>query len=361
MKFLHTADWHLGYRQYGLQAREADFLKPLEEIGDIAVREKVDAVLVAGDIFDSIHPPASAVQAAKRFGDDLRLKGIPVLSIDGNHDLSGGKWATVCGFTSVGQVGGAIPVGNPDPGLLVSGLDFCRTNQLLERLKAMEDAKVDLKNGVLMLHLELAELTAYSTALSLRDLEPHLDTLNVGYVALGHIHNRVGTSTDRGRVYQYSGSTEMNDISELGLKSVDLVTVENGVYRTETLTLRTRKFEVVDVASAEDIDAKLVPMLQDPETFWLVKVNLSAPGKPIVRVEEVLKDRLHRILPYGNRSIEQQVDRTQVCVGLKDAIGQFFEPTSDEAGLVSSIIDTPEQVKSIAQAYVDGKDGKGAQ
>lgn len=359
MKFLHTADWHLGYRQYGMSVRESDFLKPLDEIAEIAVREEVDAVLVAGDMFDSIHPPASAVQAAKRFGDDLRLKGIPVLSIDGNHDLSGGKWATVCGFTAVGQVGGTIQVGNPDPGLFVSGLDFCRTQQLLERLKAMEDANVNLGGGVLMLHMEIAELTAYSTALSLRDLEPHLDALNVGYVALGHIHNAVETATDAGRIYRYPGSTEMNDVSELGFKSVDLVTVESGRYSRETLNLKTRDFRVVDVDTAEAIDAKLVPMLQDPETFWLVKVNLSAPGKLINRVEDVLKDRLYRILPYGNRTIEEQTKKENVVLGLKDAITRFFPAESDEAALISQLIDTPEQVKAIAQAYVDGEKQEG--
>ena len=356
MKFIHTADWHLGYRQYGMAVREADFLKPLEEIKDIAIREKADAVLVAGDMFDSIHPPASAVLAARKFCEQLGAFNIPVLSIDGNHDLTGGRWARTCGFVPLGREvadGTYLPVNVK--GVQFAGVDFCRTQQLVERLKTMEAQNVDLKGGVLALHMEIAELTAYSTALSLRDLEPHLDALNVGYVALGHIHNAVATSTDAGRFYRYPGSTEMNDVSELGLKTVDVVTSGDGKYSRETLGLKTREFRVVDVETVEDIDAKLVPALDDPETFLLVKVNLSAPGKPVRRAEEVLKDRLYRILPYGNRSIEQQVDRKQVCFGLKDAIAQFFRPDSDEASLVSRMLDTPEQVKAIAQEYAEGK------
>lgn len=358
MKFIHTADWHLGYRQYGMAVREADFLKPLEEIKDIALREKVDAVLVAGDIFDSIHPPASAVLAARKFGEQLGAFNIPVLSIDGNHDLTGGRWALACGFMPLGRnVSEEVYMPAVVRNCRFAGVDFCRTQQLMERLQWLEAQKVDLQGGVLVLHMEISELTAYSTALSLRDLEPHLDALNVGYVALGHIHNAVATSTNAGRVYRYPGSTEMNDVSELGLKSVDVVTFENGKYSCDKLSLKTREFHAVDIETIEDIDAKLVPMLNDPETFWLVKVNLSAPGKPVARVEEVMKDRLYRILPYGNRSIERQVDRKQVCFGLKDAIAQFFEPTSDEASLVSRMIDTPEQVKAIAQEYVEGKGG----
>lgn len=356
MKFLHTGDWHLGYRQYGMTAREADFLKPLDEIGDIAVRERVDAVLVAGDMFDNFRPPASAVEAAKKFGDRMRVEGIPVLSIDGNHDLSGGKWSTLCGFNRLDTPDGPYTPFKAG-GVSFCGLDFCRTQQMFDKLTSLKDCGIDLGGGVLALHMELAELTAYSTALSLRELEPYLDALNVGYVALGHIHNQVSTSTETGRIYRYPGSTEMNDISELGRKSVDIVTRDStGRYSYESLTLSTtRKFEVVDIDTAEAIDEKLVPILGDPETFWLVKVNLSAPGKPMPRVEEVLKDRLYRILPYGNRTIQENTEKRTVVVGLKDAIGQFFEADSDEASLVSRMIDTPEQVKTIATEYTEQK------
>lgn len=357
MKFLHTADWHLGYRQYGMAVREADFIRPLDEIAGIAEREKVDVVVVAGDMFDSPRPPAGAVQAAREFGRRMAAAKIPVLSIDGNHDLAGGKWARLCGFIPLPQdTADGTPMVNVN-GTWFAGVDFCRTQQLVERLKSLKERGCDLHGGVLVLHMEIAELTAYSTALSLRDLEPLLDALNVGYVALGHIHNAVSTATEAGRVYRYPGSTEMNDISELGPKYVDIVTAESGSrYAYDSLALATRKFEVVDVDSAEGIDVKLAPVMEQPDTFWLVKVNLAAPGKPIARVEELLKDRLFRILPYGNRTIEEKTDRTNVVVGLKDAIGKFFDLGSDEASLVARMIDTPEQVKAIAAEYAAAED-----
>lgn len=359
MKFLHTADWHLGYRQYGMNVREADFMKPLDEIAEIAMRESVDAVVVAGDMFDNARPPASAVKAAKEFGRKMEGVGIPVLSIDGNHDLSGGKWASLCGFVPLEQ---ALADGTPQfncRGVWFTGIDFCRTQQLLEKLTALKERGCDLHGGVLVLHMEIAEMTAYSTALSLRDLEPYLDAINAGYVALGHIHNPISTSTEAGRIYRYPGSTEMNDISELGPKYVDVVTAESGGrYTYDSLALATRRFEIVDVDTAETLDEKLAPVLHAPETFWLVKVNLAAPGKPIVRVEELLRDRLFRILPYGNRTIEEKTDRASVVVGLKDAIGKFFDLGSDEASLVARMIDTPEQVKAIAAEYVASKTKK---
>lgn len=355
-KFLHTGDWHLGYRQYGMTVREADFIKPLSEIADIAIREKVKAVVVAGDIFDNYRPPASAVQAAREFGRIMNEANIPVLTVDGNHDLSNGRWSRLCGFTPLEQdTPESEPAINID-GTYFAGIDFCHTQKLIEKLKALQEKKLDLHGGVLVLHMEISDLTAYSTALSISDLEPYFDALNVGYVALGHIHNSIKASTAAGRIYRYPGSTEMNDISELGPKCVDIVHVlPGGKYSYDVLMLKSpRRFEVVDVDSADVIDKKLAPVLQYPETFWLVKVNLSAPGKLITRVEELLKDRLYRILPYGSRTIEEQVAKSNVVVGLKDAILKFFDQSSDEADIINRIIDNPKQAKQIMSEYVYG-------
>lgn len=86
MKFLHTADWHLGriLREYSLLEDQSARLAQLTE----TVRElKVDAVVIAGDVYDRSVPPAQAVS----FLDELfytltqELK-VPVLAIAGNHD-----------------------------------------------------------------------------------------------------------------------------------------------------------------------------------------------------------------------------------------------------------------------------------
>ncbi len=84
---LHTADTHLGYRQYGLHERELDIYNVFEEIIDIAVREHVDAVLHSGDLFDTSRPPPQAIRAAIRGLRRLRDHGIPFITILGDHDL----------------------------------------------------------------------------------------------------------------------------------------------------------------------------------------------------------------------------------------------------------------------------------
>ena len=61
MKILHTADWHLGKR-LNTFSRLEEQREVLNEICEIADREAVDAVIVAGDLFDNFNPSSEATE-----------------------------------------------------------------------------------------------------------------------------------------------------------------------------------------------------------------------------------------------------------------------------------------------------------
>ena len=86
MRLLHTADWHLG-KKLGTFSRIEEQVKVLEEIVAIAEAQQVDAVVIAGDIFDSANPPTEALElfysTVKRLSDEGRRL---VVAIAGNHD-----------------------------------------------------------------------------------------------------------------------------------------------------------------------------------------------------------------------------------------------------------------------------------
>lgn len=86
MKILHTADWHLGKRLERFDRLEEQRLV-MEEICQIAESEDVQAVVVAGDLFDTYNPPTEAIhllfRTLKRLSADGRR---PVIAIAGNHD-----------------------------------------------------------------------------------------------------------------------------------------------------------------------------------------------------------------------------------------------------------------------------------
>jgi len=86
LKILHTADWHLGKRLQEYTRIEEQKLV-LDEIIQIADQEKVDLVLLAGDIFDSFNPSHEAVELLYKSLRKLSNNGHrPIFAISGNHD-----------------------------------------------------------------------------------------------------------------------------------------------------------------------------------------------------------------------------------------------------------------------------------
>lgn len=86
MRFLHTADWHLGRVLFGASLIE-DQRHALGELVRVAEDARVDAVLVAGDVYDRAVPPAEAVELLDEILSRLVLdRKIPVVLVAGNHD-----------------------------------------------------------------------------------------------------------------------------------------------------------------------------------------------------------------------------------------------------------------------------------
>jgi DNA repair protein SbcD/Mre11 len=85
MKFLHTADWHIGKTLKGHDRLEEQSAV-LGEIVKIAEEQQVDAVLIAGDVYDSTAPSAQAQRLVVHALLRLRRIGAEVIAIAGNHD-----------------------------------------------------------------------------------------------------------------------------------------------------------------------------------------------------------------------------------------------------------------------------------
>jgi exonuclease SbcD len=124
MKLLHTSDWHLGKRLEDF-SRIEEQQAVLQEICEIAEREKVDAVLVAGDLFDTFNPPTDAVdlfyKTLKRLSNNGRR---PVIAIAGNHDSpdrieAPDPLARECGIIFAGYPNSVVPLFELESGLKV--------------------------------------------------------------------------------------------------------------------------------------------------------------------------------------------------------------------------------------------------
>jgi exonuclease SbcD len=85
VKFLHTADWHVGRAMRG-RSRADEHVAVLGELAAIAEAHEVDAVLVCGDLFDTAAPTPEAEQIVYRGLLGLAATGATVVVLAGNHD-----------------------------------------------------------------------------------------------------------------------------------------------------------------------------------------------------------------------------------------------------------------------------------
>lgn len=85
MKFLHTSDLHIGKKLFELSMLEEQ-KHALKQILKIALEEAVDAVVIAGDVYDRAVPSAEAVSLLDDFLTGFSEAQIPVIMISGNHD-----------------------------------------------------------------------------------------------------------------------------------------------------------------------------------------------------------------------------------------------------------------------------------
>jgi DNA repair protein SbcD/Mre11 len=117
VKFLHTADWHVGKTLKG-RDRLDEQRAVLGEIADLAEANAVDAVLVAGDVYDLSAPSAAAQQVVVQALLRMRRAGAEVIVIAGNHDhgptfeayrpLMGVAGITLAGMYRSAERGGVI-------------------------------------------------------------------------------------------------------------------------------------------------------------------------------------------------------------------------------------------------------------
>ena len=87
-KFLHFSDCHLGYLQYGSKLRFNDFSRAFLSIINTAIAEKVDFVVLAGDLFQKRAIDALTLNSAMRGLEKLAQAKIPCIAVEGNHELA---------------------------------------------------------------------------------------------------------------------------------------------------------------------------------------------------------------------------------------------------------------------------------
>ncbi|MGW1119278.1 exonuclease SbcCD subunit D [Streptomyces tanashiensis] len=241
MRLLHTSDWHLGrsFHRVGLLDAQAAFLDHL--VATVHAHD-VDAVLVAGDVYDRAVPPLPAVELFDTALHRLAEAGVPTVMISGNHDSArrlgvGAGLIERAGIhlrTDPDGIGTPVVLSDTHGEVALYGLPYLEPALVRERLgaekagheavltAAMDRVRTDLAGrpaGTRSVVLAHAFVAGGAPSDSERDITvggvaavPTGIFDGVDYVALGHLH---GSQVLTPRV-RYSGSPLAYSFSEAG-------------------------------------------------------------------------------------------------------------------------------------------------
>ncbi|RIZ65128.1 MAG: exonuclease SbcCD subunit D [Methylococcales bacterium] len=379
MKFIHTSDWHIG-RQFHNVSLLDDQRHVLDQIVEHIKSERVDAVVIAGDIYDRSIPPATAVSLLDEVLNTICTElGVPVLLIPGNHDGAerlrfGSKQLKLAGLHIIGDLNQitqpivfnkngcevsfyGIPYNDPESvrnhfSAEVSSHDEAH-QFLVEQINAV---KTDSTLNVLISHcfLDGAEESESERPLSIGGV----DRVSVepfkafDYVALGHLHN----PQHKGEKHiRYSGSILKYSFSEQRQqKGITLVEMNRaGLQIISHLPLTPLR----DMRILEgDLETLLKQGATDPNNkdYLLIRLtDQNALLDPMTKLRQVYENVLHIEKTWLQDSGALQVNREILKRGELEMFQDFFKQVSGNDLTVEQQV----AIKQIITATVNFQEG----
>ncbi|WP_156292420.1 exonuclease subunit SbcD [Serratia oryzae] len=269
MRLIHTSDWHLG-QYFFTKSRAAEHQAFLRWLIEQVEQQQVDALIVAGDLFDTGSPPSYARELYNRFVVELQHTGCQLVILGGNHDsvatLNESRELLSClnttvianAQTAIEQQILVLQQRDGRPGAVLCAIPFLRPRDLLtsragesgtQKQQALQEAIAEhyhhlyqaacARRAALGLKLPIVatgHLTTVgvTTSDSVRDI--YIGTLDAfpaqafppaDYIALGHIHRAQNVA--KSDHIRYSGSPIPLSFDELGkAKSVLMVDFADG-------------------------------------------------------------------------------------------------------------------------------------
>jgi len=327
LKFIHTADWHLGKLVHGVYMTENQ-REVLEQFVAIVAEEKPDAVVIAGDLYDRSVPPTDAVELLDEilFKINVELK-TPVVAIAGNHDSAerlsfGSSWYKHSHFYLSGklsksfkpiQIAGVnfflVPYAEPGVVRQLLGDDSIHSHQ--DAMKAilgkMEDSINPNEPNVLVGH-------AFVLGGQTSDSERVLSVGGSGcvgaelfepfsYTALGHLHS---PDAIRHNKVKYSGSLLKYSFSEAKQnKSISIIEMDEKGDFTHRYRSLTPKHDMRELEG--HLEELLDPYFYEKERIDdYLKITLLDEGAlidPINKLRQIYPNVLH---------LERKIDITDL-------------------------------------------------
>jgi DNA repair protein SbcD/Mre11 len=322
-RFIHCSDLHIDSPFKGLSSqmpsladrlRESTFLA-FNKIIKLALEEKVDAVLIAGDIFDGADRSLQAQLKFHRGLLELSQAGIPSFIVHGNHDPSN-SWSHTLDWPENTTIFSAnkverMPVTREGETLAwIYGISYPQ-KEVNENLALAFKKDQEQGFAVGLLHTNVGQQPGHDNyaPCSLQDLV----SKDFDYWALGHIHEFKVLREDNPCIV-YSGNTQARHINESGPKGCCLVTLNSNAptnirfVPTDVVSYRSAKVDVSGISSINEVLKAIQAQVED-----LAKESLTHEGL------------VAKLVLTGRTAIHNELQNPGAAKTLTDEINTFFE------------------------------------
>lgn len=349
MKFIHFADAHLDspfrglsflpFEEFNHIYQAAD--QSLKRIVDLALAEKVDLVLIAGDTFDSSQPSPRAqlffAEQVKRLTDAQ----IQVVMIFGNHDHMKQEDLLVSPSPYFKLLGNNETVEQAtfttDAGFNYDVIGFSYLNNHITEDKIPEFPAKGKNYTFGLMHAQEKSATASQNVYAPFTVD-ELQNLNYDYFALGHIHARNNLSSTPWIVYP--GNIQGRHINEMGAKGCYLGEIDENSGKTtidfkETgpILWQGTKINLEGAISKADLQAKIIAKLESGQKTYF---SLTIAGAQYLSTEErdLVQDpdfwqTISQSLPFASQLVDVRFV-VNTSLKLNDNDQQAFQAAKEE-------------------------------
>jgi len=350
--FVHASDLHLGYAQYGLEARRQDFDNAFTELVDKTIELKPDFMIIAGDLFHQARPSNVTLENTIRSFKRLKDAGIPVLTVDGSHDSAPN---TITGtILNPLDSAGLIYYLPRHEGACWRKPGYCyvygvpnfrsrrKTEEALPAFMAQNTPKPNpAVTNIFVFHMAI-DLPSVKPPYIEAEASPEIIPEGFDYYAAGHVHERYLGKFKKG-LLAYSGCTETVSYDEAKNKKgfFHVKVDEKGKVAPEVIELRgSRKFVVLEqefsgmhsakiteravqmVKDADEEGAVIIPVLRG-----VLPAEASRAEVDIAQVRSAAEKALlvHPVVLLRESAVSEEIVRSIFESEFKDLKTKAFE------------------------------------
>jgi exonuclease SbcD len=320
LRILHTADLHLGSPFNGsgfdaerIKQRKKDLFDCFTEILKTGQKEKVDLVIISGDLFEEDRVKRSDINQIIQ--NIAEIAPIRVVILPGNHDYyrAGGyyDWIPLPPNAFLFRKRTFESFEFEDLSLAIYGSAFTAPEdpeRMMQQVKFIDKCKY----RILAFHGSLITRTDVGNVKYRPFLEEDLSEPNADYVALGHYHKHSVIKNSKGKIIaSYPGSPEPLNFGEIHEHSFNIVTIENKSVEVKTVPTALRKYLEFEII------CKGVNTEKDVIAACKKAASERASEKDVVRF--ILKGAVDKGLIFDKDTISDELRKYYFWVKVEDS------------------------------------------